>query len=98
LQGGNSFDARRTFRELYTEQRLQTEILIVKFLQDYCEGKAERSKQGESFTPIHTKNTTVPLLAKLPHGWDTRIIDARLILENDLASLDWVISLRNQNV
>lgn len=98
LQSGNQIDVRSTFRQFYAGLRLQTERLIVKFLQDHYEGRVERSKQGESLTPVHTKKTTIPLLAKLPHGWDTKISDARLILENDLSSLDWVISIRNKHV
>lgn len=97
LQERIKFDSLITFRELYAEVRLQTELLILTFLREYFEGKTTQTKQGESVTPVHTKNSTLPLLAKLPLGWDTRIKDAREILESELRTLDWVTSLRHQS-
>lgn len=97
LQTKIEFDPRITFRELYAEVRSQTELSILTFLREYNEGKTTQTKQGESPTPVHTKNSTLPFLAKLPLGWDTRIIDARELLDPELSSLDWVISLRYQS-
>jgi methionyl-tRNA formyltransferase len=95
LQKKLNVNHRKTFKELYADIRLLTEVSILTFLGEFCEGRNKKTKQEKSPTPVHTKKSTLPLLAKLPLRWDTRIQDAKEMLEIELSALDWVNSLRN---